>query len=80
MAFHQILGQKKIADRRQNGREQNTNGSFALVEQIAHEVEGKGGVVTCQRIAEFENHRRPRNWYEGAHLLGRDRTVRCIER
>src|SRR2546423_7314684 len=80
MAFHQVLGQKKVADRRQNGREQNANGGFALVEQVAPKAKGESGVASRPRIAQLENHRRPRNRYQRADLLGRDRALPCIKR
>src|SRR5438874_12989100 len=80
MAFHQMLRQKKVADRRQNGGEQNANGGFALVEQIAHKIEREGGIASRQGIAELENNCRPRNGHQRAHLLSRDRALRGIER
>src|SRR5438105_9927727 len=80
MAFHQILRQEKIADRRQNGREQNANGGFALVEQIAHKIKREGGVAARESIAEFKNDRRPRNRHQRTHLLGRYRALRRRER
>src|SRR5207253_10669640 len=80
MAFHQILRQKKVADRRQNGGEQNANGGFALVEQIAHKIKRKGGVAAREGIAELENNRRPRNRDQRTHLLGRNRALRGVER
>ena len=80
MAFHQILGQKKVADRRQNSCEQNANGGFALVEQIAHKSEREGGIAAREGIAELKNDRCPRNRYQGADLLGRNRSLRRIKR
>src|SRR5690349_10068325 len=80
MTFHQILRQKKIANGRQNGREQNANGLFALIEEIAYQAECEGGVPSCQRVSEFENHRRPRNRDQCPYLFDRDRTLRRIER
>src|SRR5205814_8979101 len=80
MAFHQILGQEKVADRRQNSGEQNANGGFALVEQIAHKIKRKGGIAPRESIAELKNDRRPRYRHQRTHLLGRDRALRRIER
>src|SRR2546423_14595429 len=72
MAFHQIPGQKKVADRRQKGGEQNANGGLALGEEIAHGIKRKGGGPARPGIAKFEKNRRARDWHHRTHLPGCD--------